>query len=74
MEVLVGKVYKHYKGGRYYVFCISEESTNVREGNRAVVYFSLDKAIFHHREPAEFVEEIEWPDGVRRPRFVLEEK
>ncbi len=69
----LGKVYTHYKGGRYVPLHMSIESTNVRDGGVYVVYLSLTYGIVHHRPLEEFIEEIEWPDGITRPRFILEE-
>lgn len=71
-QVIPGKVYTHYKGGRYTVLLIVEESTNARKGSVGVVYVSLTYGKIKHRDLAEFVEEVEWPDGVKRPRFVPE--
>lgn len=72
MEVLSGKVYLHHKGGRYLVLALTEESTNKRVGMPGVVYVSLTYGKFKHRDLAEFVEEVKWPDGNRQPRFILE--
>lgn len=73
-EVLSGKVYVHYKGGKYVVLNVCEESTNARVGTRGVIYVSLTYGRIKHRDLAEFVEEIQWPDGITRPRFILEGK
>lgn len=73
-DVQVGKVYVHYKeGSRYTVLHLVKESTNARAGSTGVVYVSLSTGSIRHRDFDEFVEEVEWPDGERRPRFVLEE-
>lgn len=72
MEVLPGKIYVHHKGGRYLVLALTEESTNSRVGTPGVVYVSLTYGIYKHRELKEFVEEVMWPDGGKRPRFMLE--
>ena len=72
-KIELGKVYKHYGGGRYLVIGISEESTNSREGTPAVVYVSLTYGKIRHRELKEFQEEVLWPDGIKRPRFILED-
>lgn len=72
--VQIGKVYVHHKeGGRYTVLHLVKESTNARAGSIGVVYVSLTTGSIRHRDLTEFIEEVEWPDGVRRPRFVLEE-
>ena len=73
-DILMGKVYKHYGGGRYTVLAISEESTNSRNGMLAVVYVSLTHCKIRHRGLVEFQEEVLWPDGIKRPRFILEDQ
>lgn len=70
-----GKTYKHYKGGLYTVLFVAEETTNARKGNNGgVVYVSHTYGKIKHRDLDEFTEEIEWPDGIVRPRFILSEK
>ncbi len=69
--VLPQRVYEHFKGGKYLVLSVAEDSTNARTGNHVVVYVSLTYGTVKVRDLNEFVEEIEWPDGIRRPRFVL---
>ncbi len=74
MNIQSGKVYKHFKGGRYTVLCLAEETSNARKGNNGgVVYISLTYGKIKYRDFDEFVEDVEWSDGVRRPRFVVEE-
>ena len=70
--ILLGRIYKHYKGGQYLVLHLSEESTNERIGEQGVVYVSLAHGKIKHRRLEEFTEEVEWPDGKRLPRFLLE--
>lgn len=65
------KIYDHHGGGRYLVLFVADDSTNARRGNRLVIYVSLTYGKVKCRDLSEFTEEIEWPDGVRRPRFVL---
>jgi hypothetical protein len=72
-DVIPQRAYRHSKGGRYLVLAVASDSTNAREGNRIVVYVSLTYGTVKARDLAEFVEEVAWPDGVRRPRFVLDE-
>ncbi len=69
-EILVGQVYEHFKGGRYLVLFIAEESTNNRKGGKVVVYVSLTYGVVKARDVSEFLEPVTWPDGVLRPRFV----
>jgi len=72
MEVLQGKVYRHKADHKYLVLHLVHDSTNETEGNQGVVYVSLDNGSINYRDLAEFVEVVVWPDGVKRPRFVLE--
>jgi hypothetical protein len=68
-----GKTYRHYKGGLYTVLFLAEETTNARKGSTGgVVYVSHTYGKIKYRDLDEFTEEIEWPDGVRRARFILE--
>jgi len=70
-----GETYVHYKGGLYTVLFVTEETTNARKGNNGgVVYVSHTYGKIKHRDFDEFIEEIEWPDGTMRPRFVLADK
>ena len=71
-SIKLGRVYKHHKGGRYLVLHVIEESTNTRQGAVGVVYVSLTYGKIKHRDLVEFIEEVEWPDGIKRPRFILE--
>jgi hypothetical protein len=69
-----GKVYIHYKeGSRYTVLFLVKESTNARSGGDGVVYVSLTTGSIRHRDLSEFVEDVKWPDGVIRARFIPEE-
>ncbi len=74
-DIQPGKVYIHYKeGNRYTVLFLVKESTNARAGGDGVVYVSLTTGSIRHRDLSEFIEEVEWPDGRTRTRFILEEK
>lgn len=74
-EIQSGKTYKHYKGGLYTALFVAEETTNIRKGGSGgVVYVSRTYGKIKYRDLDEFIEEIEWPDGIRRPRFVLVEE
>ncbi len=70
--VVPGKLYKHYKGGRYLVLAITEESTDERAGEFGVVYISLTYGKIWHRELSQFTEKVKWLDGKLRSRFLLE--
>jgi hypothetical protein len=71
-EVIPNRVYEHFKGGRYYVLSVADDSTNGRKGNKLVVYVSLTYGVLKCRDLAEFTESVAWPDGITRPRFVPE--
>lgn len=71
-SIKLGKIYKHYKGGRYLVVHLVEESTNARKGSTGVIYVSLTYGTIKHRDLKEFIEEVVWSDGVKRSRFVIE--
>ncbi len=62
--------YDHYRGGKYLVLFVGEESTNARQGAKVVVYVSLTYGMVKCRDLREFNEIVEWPDGQMRPRFV----
>lgn len=72
-SIQLGKVYVHSKGGKYLVLHVTEESTNEREGALGVVYVSLTYGKIKHRDLEEFLGIVEWPDGSKKPRFILEE-
>lgn len=69
-EIQTGSVYEHFKGGRYLVLHVAEDSTNDRSGNQLVVYVSLTYGVVKCRDIAEFLEPVEWPDGTPQPRFI----
>ncbi len=70
-----GRTYRHFKGGLYTVLFTAEETTNKRKGNNGgVVYVSHTYGKIKYRDIDEFIEEIEWPDGIKRARFVLVEE
>lgn len=71
MDIQLGKVYEHFKEGKYLVLAVADDSTNAREGNKVVVYVSLTYGKVLVRDVAEFTEEVEWPDGKKGPRFAL---
>ncbi len=70
MEILQNHIYEHHKGGKYLVLFVADESTNARKGNSVVVYVSLTYGKVKVRDLNEFCEEVKWPDGEMRPRFI----
>lgn len=70
MEILPNRVYEHYKGGKYLVLFVADDSTNSRAQNKLVVYVSLTYGTIKCRDIKEFTEIVEWPDGQKQPRFI----
>ena len=62
--------YLHYKGGRYRVF-FTAKHTETEE--TLVVYMSLEKGEMFARPEKMWSEEVTWPNGDLRPRFISEE-
>jgi len=73
MKIKQNRVYDHHGGGRYTVLFVADESTNDRVGGKVVVYVSHKYGLIKCRDLTEFTEEIKWPDGVVRKRFILSE-
>jgi hypothetical protein len=69
-ELLLAHVYDHYKGGKYLVVSIAEDSTNARVGAKVVMYVSLTYGKVKCRDLTEFTQMVTWPDGEKRPRFI----
>ncbi len=61
--------YVHKDGGKYTVLGLMRNSTNKDDGRPMVSYVSWSKGTPCCRDYEEFVELVEWPDGVTRPRF-----
>ena len=68
-DIAVNKVYEHYKGGKYLVLLLADDSTNAREGNHVVVYISLANGKTYCRDASEFTQLIKWDNGDMKPRF-----
>jgi hypothetical protein len=69
--------YRHYKGGRYAWLC--QAATHNHNGDLDVVYISLTHGTAvtrplerDSRNEASWNDPIEWPDGVKRCRFMPE--
>jgi len=61
-------LYRHFKGQTYYLLTIGQH-TETHEP--MVVYCAKDDTAKWWIRPLEmWSQEVEWPDGVRRPRFV----
>lgn len=60
-------LYNHFKGGRY---CVLMTATDSETQQESVVYVSLDHGTVWVRPASMWNEAVEWPDGVKRPRFV----
>jgi hypothetical protein len=75
VQIGIGMVHRHYKGGRYIPVGIVRNSE--KREQQLVVYVSLDHASFWARPletPGEdsWRDRLEWPDGEHRARFVPE--
>ena len=73
----VGQVYRHYKGGRYLVVCVAE--THNHNEDRDVVYIVLQYGKYctrplrrDSRQEDSWTDDVRWPDGRTRKRFVPE--
>ncbi len=60
--------YRHYRGGTYTLLYVARNSED-RDQELAVYVSHLRQQVWV-RPWAMFCEEVEWPDGVRRARFV----
>jgi hypothetical protein len=61
-------IYEHFKGGRYRVLHTASH-TETHEG--IVIYMSLDShGTIWARPLSMWNEQVEWPDGFKRPRFI----
>ena len=72
-------IYRHYKGGRYLVVAVAENHEH--NGDRDVVYISLLKGKYNTRPLQQdsraqdsWTDEVVWPDGTTRERFVEESR
>jgi hypothetical protein len=70
-------LFRHYKGGRY--LKIGEAETHHHNGDVDVVYFSLTHGKMvtrplqqDSRKENSWTDDVLWPDGRTRKRFVLE--
>ena len=61
--------FKHFKGDLYVVICIAKDS----ETEERMVVYTKESPIYWVRSEKNFEEEVEWPDGIRRPRFIREQ-
>lgn len=68
-ESIKNSEYQHFKGGRYVVVGEAIDATNGME-RRVVVYRSVHESTLFVRSVDEFLQEVEWPDGIMRPRFI----
>ena len=69
---LVPGLYRHFRGGYYFVSDVDEkDSDNApgRGGYPRVRYFSLVHQHWTSRSRKEFCELVKWPDNEMRPRF-----
>jgi hypothetical protein len=66
-------LHSHYKGGLYVALLLSMNSNNNAAPDPEVVYVSLTTGQVHNRSLVEWEEDVEWPDGKIRSRFMPSE-
>ena len=71
-------IYKHFKGGEYRLLFEARDASSHgdEEKDTMMVYVSLgcgrsEPGTIWIRPQREWNENVKWPDGVTRPRFVL---
>jgi hypothetical protein len=62
----VGKDYRHFKGTSYIVVCLACDA----ETQEPMVIYTTGDTKYWVRSRKNFEEEVVWPDGVTRPRFI----
>ena len=67
--IYAGNVVRHYKGGRYKVIAFGRDAETAQP---VVIYMSLGTGQYWVRREVEFGDEVKWPDGVLRKRFVVD--
>lgn len=71
---LVGGLYRHYKGNRYWVLGLAQhtETDELLVAYVPLYDYGLPGPRLRVRPLAMFIEPVVWPDGLRRPRFLYE--
>lgn len=63
--------YRHFKGGRYLMLTLA---THSETEERLVIYLSMSTGDTFARPIQMWTEEVVWPDGIKRARFIREEE
>ena len=66
-----GRLYQHWKGGLYRIVCTSLFEESKPQSEWMVTYYSLKFRKNWTRRLRVFQEQVTWPDGQMRARFVL---
>jgi hypothetical protein len=64
------KTYLHFKGGKYRVLF---EGFHADNKEPVVIYVSMIYGTVWVRNLSEWNEEVEWPDGTMKPRFIRQD-
>jgi hypothetical protein len=71
MDIIPGRIYRHYKGGLYRVVTLATDATNVRNGTTVVIYEPIAGSDTYCRDLQEFISPVHGAHG-SQPRFSLE--
>ena len=71
MAIQIGRSYRHFKGA-IYIAVVRANDADTQEP--LVVYTTGQDQQYWVRKVTNFEEEVLWPDGIKRPRFVLVEE
>lgn len=72
--LVIGGLYRHYKGNMYVLLFVGQDSNNDCNQERVAVYMSLDdphKGAVRTRHVTEFMEDVQDTDGKWVPRFAF---
>lgn len=68
VQMIPGQILQHFKGGFYKVLTVGKDADT---GEEIVVYIALEDGETYTRKAYRFEEIVEWPDGTKRARFIV---